>query len=91
MKFFKAVKKGVEAARDSMGPGRYACLGRGISCPICGHDVFYHGSVLLNTFRMTFLEMAWADKRATTLACKACGYILWFVKEPERTGRVEDL
>jgi hypothetical protein len=90
MKFWKAVKKGIEGAKESFGPGYYSFMGRKIECPICGNDVFFQGSILLNTFHMTLLDMAWADKKATTLACRVCGHILWFIKEPERMGAAKD-
>jgi hypothetical protein len=90
MRFWRAVKKGIEAARGASGPGYYACLGKKVECPLCGNDIFVQARVLLNTFRMTALDLAWADKNATTLACRACGHILWFMKEPERTGSAKN-
>ena len=84
--FFTALKKGVQAARGAVGPGRYTVLDRALTCAICMNDTFVERSVLLNTFRMLLLEMGWADKSATALICTKCGYIHWFGKKPERTS-----
>jgi len=88
MGFWRRVKRGLEAARESVGPGSYACLGTKLACPVCAHEVFAEGSVLLNTVRMALLEATWADKRATTLRCIRCSHILWFAQKVERVGSV---
>ena len=89
--FFTALKKGVQAARGAIGPGRYTVLDRVLTCTICTNDIFVERSVLLNTFRMLLLEMGWADKSATALICTRCGYMHWFGKKPEPTLEDKDI
>ena len=61
----------------------YQISGKPISCPQCGHNQFDQGSALLNTPGMTFLELDWANRTATILACKQCGRLEWFLRQPE--------
>lgn len=83
-KLFSAVRRGLKAAAQSFSPGPYRAQGRQIMCPHCGHGEFAEGSAQLNTAGMTFLNLDWANKSATTLACMNCGLIQWFVKPVER-------
>jgi uncharacterized protein len=80
----KALKSAAKAMVDSMGPGQYIAAGKKIECPHCGGDEFAQGKAQLNTAGMTFFEVDWANKSATTLACTKCGSIQWYIKEPER-------
>lgn len=80
----KALKQGAKAFADSLGPGQYSACGKKITCPHCALDLFNEGSSQLNTAGMTFLGLDWANKSATTLVCKNCGHILWFMRQPER-------
>lgn len=82
--FFDRVKKGVEAAREALGPGGYTLKGKRIVCPHCSHDTFHPGSALLNSRTRTLFDVDWADRGATTLACANCGRIEWFIKGPDR-------
>ena len=66
------------------GPGRYAVQEALILCPHCGQESFEQGSAQLNTAGMTFLNLDWANKSATTLACTSCGSVQWFLKRPDR-------
>ncbi len=61
----------------------YQIQGKPIVCPQCGHNQFDFGSALLNTPGMTFLGLDWANRTATILACKECGHIDWFLREPQ--------
>ena len=63
---------------------RYETAGKPIVCPHCEGRTFFEASALLNTRGLTFFNLDWADKAATTLACEACGLILWFMIEPTR-------
>ena len=79
----RAFKKAAKAAVGSMGPAQYAAGGKKILCPHCGSDVFAKGKAQLNTAGMSFLDLDWANKSATTLACTTCGRVEWFIKKPE--------
>ena len=84
--FGKAFKSAAKAMVNSMGPGQYLAAGKKIECPHCGGDEFAQGKAQLNTAGMTFVDLDWANKSATTLACTKCGQIQWYLKEPERKG-----
>jgi len=38
----------------------------------------------LNTAGMTFLNLEWANRSATTLICTTCSRIEWFLNEPKQ-------
>ena len=80
----KALKRAAKAFADGMGPGQYSAGGKKIVCPQCEGATFAEGSAQLNTAGMTFLNLDWANKSASTLACTQCGRILWFMKRPHR-------
>jgi hypothetical protein len=82
--FGNAFKRATKAFVGGMGPGQYAVGRRKIVCPHCQGDTFAEGAAQLNTAGMTFLNLDWANKSATTLACTVCGRILWFMKRPDR-------
>ncbi|MHB9028311.1 MAG: hypothetical protein ACYC9O_06045 [Candidatus Latescibacterota bacterium] len=80
----RALKRGVQAFTESLGPGEFAAGGGKVVCDQCGGSEFSAGSAQLNSAGMTFAGLDWADKSATTLACTTCGKIQWFLKKPER-------
>jgi len=80
----KAFMKAAEAFVDSFGPSEYSAGGKKIVCAQCGGTVFAEGAAQLNTAGMTFLNLDWANKSATTLACTNCGLIQWYMVKPER-------
>ena len=80
----EAFVKAAKAFVAGMGPGQYSAGGRRIACPHCGGEIFAEGTAQLNTAGMTFLNLDWANKSATTLACAGCGQILWFMNRPDR-------
>jgi predicted nucleic-acid-binding Zn-ribbon protein len=82
--FWSAVKRGSRSARRSFAPGQYSSVGKKLLCPHCGRDEFEKGTAQLNTAGMTFLNLDWANRSATTLACTNCGHIQWFLREPEK-------
>ncbi len=61
----------------------YQILGKPIVCTQCGYNQFDQASALLNTPGLTFLGLDWANRTATILACKQCGRIMWFLRQPE--------
>ena len=83
-KFLTALKRGVQSTATSFGPGRFTLKGKVISCPHCEQQEFEQGSAQLNTVGMTLLNLDWANKTATTLACINCGQVQWFLQSPDR-------
>lgn len=79
-----AMKRFTKAFKNGFGPGRYRSVGKDITCGHCGGEEFAEGSAQLNTRALTFMDLDWMNKSATTLACRNCGRIMWFVKKPER-------
>lgn len=84
MGLFSKLKKGFKEAGKNLGEGQFAVGGKKVGCPICDGQVFDRSSAQLNTSVATFLNFDWANKTADNLVCLNCGYVLWFVKKPER-------
>lgn len=59
----------------------YEVVGNRLTCPICDHNRFTMRRSLLNTRGLTFLDLDWANRRATNFVCERCGHILWFVPQ----------
>ena len=78
------LKKGAKAFKDSFGPSRYSAGGFEIVCPHCKNNEFKEGVAQLNTAGMSFINLDWLNKSATTLICSRCGLIQWFNGEPKR-------
>lgn len=84
MGIFEAIKLGGMALVSGVGPGRFQVADRPVKCPHCGNDTFTEGAALLNTTVMTFLDLDWANRSASTLTCAQCSRIEWFRKTPKR-------
>lgn len=82
--FFKALKRGAKAAKDSLGPGQFEAGGRKVVCPHCKNDEFEQGSAQLNTAGLTFLGLDWLNKSASILVCTKCSLIQWFGLSPDK-------
>ena len=82
----KAFKRAAKALVGSTGPSQYVAAGKKILCPHCTADDFAQGEAQLNTAGMSFMNLDWANKSATTLACIKCGRIQWFLKTPDRVS-----
>ena len=82
--FVNQLKKGANAFKDSFGPSRYSAGGIEIVCPHCKNIEFKEGVAQLNTAGMSFMNLDWLNKSATTLICSRCGLIQWFYGDPER-------
>ncbi|MDG3004667.1 hypothetical protein [Paludisphaera mucosa] len=75
----------------SRGPASYLAGGRTVCCPHCESDRFVEGRTLMNTPGMTFMNLDWANRQATTLMCDRCGLVQWFGVRPSRqTGKPRD-
>jgi hypothetical protein len=53
--------------------------GKPLICVVCGNDHFDERGSLLNTRGGEFLNLAWAEDKATNFVCTRCGYIFWFL------------
>jgi transcription elongation factor Elf1 len=59
----------------------FEVLGKQLTCPICAHTRLTTRRSLPNTRVLTFLELDWANRRATNFVCENCGHVLWFVPQ----------
>ena len=84
MGIFSRLGKGFKEAGKSFGEGKFVAGGNPVACAVCEAEIFERGRAQLNTSGLTFLNLDWANKTASTLVCTNCGYVLWFVKRPER-------
>jgi uncharacterized protein len=84
MGIWEGLKRGSKALAEGDPPARYFAGGKQIVCEHCGHEEFDEGSALLNTAGMSFMNLDWANKSATTLMCDACGRIHWYGIKPDR-------
>ena len=53
--------------------------GNELTCLVCGCNRFFKRDALLNTPRMTFLNLDWANATGECRVCGWCGYIHWFL------------
>jgi len=63
---------------------RFLAGGKELRCVHCGSSTFRAGRAQLNTAVLSFFNLDWADRSATTLTCASCGFISWFASEPTR-------
>lgn len=84
MAVWQAFKRGLKGASKAFGPAKFSIEGHAIVCTQCRHDLFENGKAQLNTAGLSFLNLDWANKSATTLACVQCGHIMWFAKKLEK-------
>ena len=82
-KFTEAVKAGVRAMREDLGPKEYAAAGRQIVCGHCGHTLFTARELLLDTRGATLVGLEWLNQGAVALVCAQCTSIQWFGGRPE--------
>lgn len=59
----------------------YEVKGHKLSCPICGHKLFWTRRTLMNTRGLTFFNLDWANQDAKNYICEHCGYIMWFYED----------
>ena len=48
--------------------------GEKLECKHCNHDKFWERETLMNTKKMTFFKLDWANKQAKNFICNNCGY-----------------
>ena len=53
--------------------------GNKLSCPVCGHNMFYERQTLMNTVGLTIMNLDFANKNADNQICMQCGYVYWFL------------
>ena len=63
---------------ESSKKGTHSIKGVEIKCLICKNQFFDERKIQLNTTGMTLFGLDWANKNATVLSCKNCGYMHWF-------------
>lgn len=84
MGIWEGLRRGAKAIVGGQEPASFVAGGRPVVCPHCQSAGFFEGRALLNTFGMTFLNLDWANKEATTLMCGQCGLVQWFGIKPEQ-------
>ena len=77
-KIGKAMRRGLQAAVESLGPGAYRVGGRRVRCPHCDGEEFARKQAALDTHGTTFSD--WA----TALVCSNCTGVQWFRDAPAR-------
>ena len=82
-KFVDALKAGVRAMREDLGPKEYSAVGRQIVCGHCGHTFFTARELLLDTRIATFVDLEWLNRGAVALVCAQCTSIQWFGGRPQ--------
>ena len=55
--------------------------GNKLECNICKHDKFWGRTTLMNTPKMTFFKLDWANKSALNYICNNCGHVHWFMNK----------
>jgi len=55
--------------------------GNKLACNVCKHDKFWSRTTLMNTSKMTFFKLDWANKSALNYICDNCGYVHWFMNK----------
>ena len=83
MGVFKMKKPLFDSTKTVHYTDTYRIGGKSIICPQCGQNKFDEGTALLNTPGMTFFGLDWANRTTTILACRGCGRIEWFLRQPE--------
>ena len=83
--FLNRLKRAYNAALSVNTPKSYSINNKQVICFYCGCNEFEEGSALLNTSGMTLMNLDWADRSATILICTQCGYIHWFLNQPNKS------
>jgi predicted nucleic-acid-binding Zn-ribbon protein len=84
MGIWEGLKRATSSIVQGPGAASYLAGGRKLACPHCEGDRFTEGRTLMNTPGMSFANLDWANKRATTLMCERCGLVQWLGIEPQR-------
>lgn len=87
MGIWNGIKRASKAIVEGTGPAEYIVGGKRLHYQHCGEAHFLEGRAQLNTAGITFLDIDWANKSATTLMCDHCSLIHWFGERPERCGQ----
>lgn len=82
-KFIDAVKAGVQAMHEDLGPKRYAAAGRVIQCDHCREERFEARELLLDTRWASAAGLDWLNRGAVALTCAACSRMQWFAARPQ--------
>ena len=61
-----------------------------VACPVCGSEVFYYRSIMLNTRGLELLDMSWANQQSIGLICESCGHLDEFVGDVVKLYEAQD-
>ena len=70
-----------EVMSNSLQSQQKIIMGHKLECQVCKHDKFWTRETLMNTPKMTFFKLDWANKTAQNYICDNCGYVHWFMKK----------
>ena len=68
---------------------KFTVKGLTLKCQHCGHDLFSHRRILLNTRGMTFFGLDWLNADADIYVCAECGHLMWFASDAVSTEKDE--
>ncbi len=68
----------MKASHKKGEPQTVEIKGNSLTCPVCGNNYFWSRRILLNTVLATFVDLDWANRRATCFICSKCTYMYWF-------------
>ncbi len=57
---------------------QYDVRGSRLRCAVCGETRFFKRIALLGSGWLSFLNVEWFGRTATTFTCAECGHMLWF-------------
>ncbi|HYD53342.1 MAG TPA: hypothetical protein VEA99_11965 [Gemmatimonadaceae bacterium] len=81
-RIIKAVKAGVRAMHEDLGPREYAAGGRQVRCVHCAGTSFRSRDLLLDGRAATLAGVEWLSDGAVALVCADCTGIQWFAGRP---------
>jgi hypothetical protein len=83
-RFSKALKAGLRAMQEDLGPKSYAAAGRQIRCGHCGGTRFRSRDLILDGRGASFFGLEWFSDGAVVLICGDCTAIQWFAGRPQQ-------
>jgi hypothetical protein len=82
-RFSDALKAGIRAMREDLGPKAYAAAGHRIRCGHCGGTRFRSRDLLLDGRGASLVGLEWLSDGAVALICAECTAIQWFAGRPQ--------
>lgn len=81
-----ALRAGVRAMHEDLGPKAFTAAGRQIRCGHCGGTQFRSRDLLLDGRGASLLGLEWLADGAVALVCAECTAIQWFAGRPQPSG-----